>query len=443
MGLTGLEIFKQLPKTNTGDCGFPTCLAFAMALAAGKTSLDKCPHVSEEAKEALGAAAAPPIKLVKIGKGDFTVELGDETELFRHDKRFYHPTAVAVLIEDTEDVAARVAAFDGLEFDRVGMHYVTDMVALKCASGDAATFKAAAEAVAAGTAKPFVLICEDVAVMEAAAVAVADKKPLLYAATNDNYEAMTALAQKVACPLAVKGSGLSDLSDLVEKITKLGYKELVLDSGNRETSQVLADLTQIRRSAIRKRYRPFGYPAMAFTSKDDSLEVMAQAGVYLSKYAGLVVVKASKKEEILALLSWRANLFTDPQKPIQVEAKVVAVGDVTPDSPVYITTNFSLTYFIVEGEVESSKVPAYIVPVNTDGISVLTAWAAGKLTGESINKALKLNEMESKVNHKTLVLPGYVAVLSGSTEEATGWKILVGPREASGISKFAKENFVK
>ena len=443
MGLTGLEIFKQLPKTNTGDCGFPTCLAFAMALSAGKTSLEKCPHVSEEAKDALGAAAAPPIKLVKIGVGDTAVEMGDETELFRHDKRFYHPTAVAVLIEDTEDVAARVADFNALEFDRVGMHYVTDMVALSCVSGDAATFKAAAETVAANTNKPFVLICEDVAHMEAAATAVADKKPLLYAATNDNFEAMTALAMKVACPLAVKGNGLADLSDLVEKVTKLGYKDLVLDSGSRETSQVLADLTQIRRSAVRKRYRPFGYAAMAFTTKEDTLEEIVQAGVYMTKYAGLVVVKASKKEELLPLLSWRQNLFTDPQKPIQVEPKPVAVGDVTPDSPVYITTNFSLTYYIVEGEVETSKVPAYIVPVNTDGISVLTAWAAGKLTGESIAKALKKDDMESKVNHKTLVLPGYVAVLSGSTEEATGWKVMVGPREASGISKFAKDNFAK
>ncbi|EEG78228.1 acetyl-CoA decarbonylase/synthase complex subunit gamma [Dethiobacter alkaliphilus] len=443
MGLTGLEIFKQLPKTNTGDCGFPTCLAFAMALAAGKTSLDKCPHVSEEAKEALGAAAAPPIKLVKVGTGDHAVEMGDETELFRHDKRFYHPTALAVLIEDTEDVAARVAAFDELEFDRVGLHFVTDMVALQCTSGDGAKFKAAAEAVAAGTQKPFVLICEDVAAMETAATAVADKKPLLYAATNDNYEAMTELAKKLECPLAVKGNGLADLADLVEKITKLGYKELVLDSGNRETSQVLADLTQIRRSAVRKRFRPFGYPAMAFTTKDDPMEEVVQAGVYLSKYAGMIVLKASKKEEILPLVSWRQNLFTDPQKPIQVEAKAVAVGDVTPDSPVYITTNFSLTYYIVEGEVEGSKVPAWIVPVNTDGISVLTAWAAGKLTGDSINKALKENDMESKVNHKTLVLPGYVAVLSGSTEEETGWKVIVGPREAAGIGKFAKDNFGK
>ena len=443
MALTGLQIFKQLPKTNCKDCGHPTCLAFAMALAAGKTSLDKCPHVSEEAKEALGAASAPPIKLVKIGVDQTVVELGDETELFRHDKRFYHPTAVAILVEDTEDIAARLADFNDLEFDRVGLHYVTDMVALQCTSGDAATFKAAAEQVAANTDKSFMLICEDAAVMEAAAEAVAARKPLLYAATNDNYEAMTALALKVECPLAVKGNGLADLAELVDKITKLGYKELVLDSGNRETSQVLADLTQMRRLAVKKRFRSFGYPTMAFTSKEDAHEEIVQASVYVAKYAGLVVLKAHKKEEILPLLTWRQNLYTDPQKPIQVEAKVNAIGDVTPDSPVYITTNFSLTYYIVEGEVENSKIPAYILPINTDGISVLTSWAAGKLTGEAIAKALEENEMEAKVNHKTLVLPGYVAVLSGSTEAASGWKVLVGPREAAGIPSFAREHFAK
>ncbi len=182
---------------------------------------------------------------------------------------------------------------------------------------------------------------------------------------------------------------------------------------------------------------------MAFTTKEDSLAEITQAGVYLTKYAGLIVLHASKKAELLPLLSWRQNLFTDPQKPIQVEAKAVAIGDVTPDSPVYITTNFSLTYYIVESEVEASKVPAYILPVDTGGVSVLTAWAAGKLTGDSINKALKGNELEAKVNHKTLVLPGYVAVLSGNTEEVSGWKVLVGPREASGISKFAKEKFAR
>jgi len=430
-----------LPKTNTKDCGYPTCLAFAMALAAGKTSLEKCPHVSEEAKEVLGAAAAPPIRLVKFGTGDTAAELGDETELFRHDKRFFHSTVIALEINDTDDVTARVAEFNELEFDRVGLHYVADALALRNVSEDAAKFKEAAETAAAGTRRPIILISEDVAAMAAAVSVISSCKPLIYAATDENYEAMTELAKKYECPLAVKGKGLANLSDLVERIVKLGYRELVLDSGRRETSEVLADLTQIRRLAVRKRYRPFGYGAMTFTSKADPLEDVIQAGVYLSKYAGLIVLKAHEKEHLLSLLSWRQNLFTDPQKPIQVEPKAVAIGDVTPDSPVYITTNFSLTYYIVQGEVENSKIPAYILPVNTDGTSVLTAWAAGKLNGDTIDKALKDNDMENKVSHKTLILPGYVAVLSGSTEEASGWKVMVGPREASGIPKFAKGNF--
>jgi acetyl-CoA decarbonylase/synthase, CODH/ACS complex subunit gamma len=201
-------------------------------------------------------------------------------------------------------------------------------------------------------------------------------------------------------------------------------------------------LTQIRRLAVKKRFRPLGYPTIAFTSKEDPLEEAAQAAVYLSKYAGIVAMKTAEKQHILPLLSWRQNLFTDPQKPIQVEAKMYEVGAVTPDSPLYITTNFSLTYYIVEGEVETSKIPSYIIAVNTDGISVLTAWAAGKLTGDSIAAAMKKAGVEEKLSHKKVIIPGYVAVLSGAVEEATGgWEVLVGPREAAGIPKYAKSNF--
>jgi acetyl-CoA decarbonylase/synthase, CODH/ACS complex subunit gamma len=442
MGLTGLEIFKQLPKTNCKDCGSPTCLAFAMAMASGKASLDKCPHVSEAAKENLGSASAPPIKLVKVGVGERVVELGDETELFRHDKKFYHPTAVAVLVSDQEDVEAKVGKFKELEFERVGLQFITEIIAVQNDSGDAATFKAAVEKTMALTDKAMVLMAEDVAVMTAALEVAAERKPLVYAATADNFEAMTELAKSKGCPLAVKGKGLEDTAALAEKIGALGYKELVLDTGERETSKVLADLTQIRRLSVKKRFRPLGYPTIAFTSKEDPLEEAAQAAVYLSKYAGIVALKTAEKQHILPLLSWRQNLFTDPQKPIQVEAKMYEVGAVTADSPLYITTNFSLTYYIVEGEVESSKIPSYIIAVNTDGISVLTAWAAGKLTGDSIAAAMKKAGVEEKLSHKKVIIPGYVAVLSGAVEEATGgWEVLVGPREAAGIPKYAKSNF--
>lgn len=441
MGLTGLEIFKQLPKKNCGECGPPTCLAFAMALANGKAQLDSCPYVTDEAKANLESASAPPIKLIKIGTGDNVVQVGEETELFRHDRKFFNPTAVTILVSDQEDVEAKVKQFNELVFERVGLQFVTDMVAIQNDSGDAATFKAAVEKAAGLTDKAMVLMSEDVDAMAQALEVVADRKPLVYAATNDNYERMTELAKEKACPLAVKGDGLEDTAALSEKIAKLGYTELVLDTGERKTSKVLADLTQIRRLAIRKRFRPLGYPTIAFTSKEDPLEEVTQAGVYLSKYAGIVVLKTAVKEHILPLLSWRGNLFTDPQKPIQVEPRLYEVGEVNENSPLYITTNFSLTYYIVEGEIETSKIPSYIIAVDTDGTSVLTAWAAGSLTGDSIAEAIKKSGIEEKLAHKKVILPGYVAVLSGSTEEASGWEAIVGPREAAAIPKFAKTNF--
>jgi len=441
MGLTGLEIYKHLPKTNCKDCGSPTCLAFAMALASGKASLDACPHVTDEAKEALDSASAPPVKMVKVGSGDHVVELGEETEIFRHDKRFFHPTGVAVLISDTEDVAAKAEKFDALEFHRVGMDYTTDMVAVKCDSGDAAKFKAAVETVAGKTQKAIILICEDPSIMEGALDVVADRKPLICAATSDNYEKMVELAKGKGCPLVVKGKDLNETAELVEKVVALDYKELVLDSGSRETSKVLADLTQFRRLAVRKKFRPFGYPAIAFTAKEDPREEVIQAGVYLSKYADVVVLKACEKQQLLPLLSWRQNLYTDPQKPIAVEAKLYDVGEPGEESPVYVTTNFSLTYFIVEGEVESSRIPSRILSVDTGGVSVLTAYADNKFSAETIAAAIKQCGLEEKVKHRKLVLPGHVAVLKGALEEESGWEVTVGPREASGITKFAKDNF--
>ncbi len=441
MGLTGLEIYKHLPKTNCKECGSPTCLAFAMALAGGKASLDQCPYVSEEAKEALDSAAAPPIKLVKIGTGDNVVEIGDETELFRHDKKFFHPTGIAVQIKDTDDVAKEAEKFDQLEFERVGLELVTDMVAVINDSGDGSKFKEAVETVASKTNKAMVLVSEDVDAMSQALEAVADRNPLVYAATEDNYEKMTELAKSKECPLGVKGKDLNHLAELSQKITDLGYKELVLDSGARETSQVIADMTQMRRQAIKKKFRPFGFPTIAFTSKESPQEEILQAGAYVSKYASIVSLKASEKQQLLPLVSWRLNLFTDPQKPIQVEAGLYAVGEVNENSPVYVTTNFSLTYFIVQGEVENSRIPSYILCIDTGGISVLTAYADNKFDGEIIAKKMKENDLESKVNHKKIVIPGGVAVLKGSLEDESGWEVMVGPREAAGIPKFAKENF--
>ena len=439
MGLTGLEIFKHLPKTNCKKCGFPTCLAFAMALANGKASLEACPDVSDAAKEALSSASAPPIRLVKVGAGDNVVEMGDETEIFRHDKRFNHPTAVAIVVNDTDDIAAKLEAINGLEFERVGQQYQVEMVALVNASGDAAKFKAAAEA--AKTEKALVLVSEDVAAMEAALPVVAESKPLIYAANKDNYEKMTELAKGSGCALAVKADNLEELAALVDKIVALGHKDLVLDPGSRETSKVIADMTQIRRLAVRKKFRTFGYPTIAFTTKEDEQEELLQATALLSKYTSVLVMKGTKKELLLPLLSWRSNLFTDPQKPVAVEPGLHVIGDASENSPVYCTTNFSLTYYLVEGEVDSTRIPSYIISVDTGGISVLTAYADNKFTAEKIAQSIKELGLEDKVKHRKIVIPGAVAVLKGKLEDESGWEVIVGPRESSGIQKFAKSQF--
>jgi len=441
MGLTGLQIFKLLPKTNCKECGFPTCLAFAMALASGKANLSQCPYVSDEAKAALEEATAPPIRLIKIGAGDKVLEIGDEQVLFRHDKTFYHPTGIFIEVSDNlseDELKAKVDEINDLVFERVGERYEVDGVAIKNDSGSADTFKKAVETVAGKTDKVLILLTEDPAIMEAAASVVADRKPLLYAATGENYEQMVEVAKKFQTPLAVRGKNLDDLADLVEKITGLGYRELVLDSGERQTSKVLADLTQIRRQAIKKRFRPFGYPTISFTTEEDPLKEALQAQVYVSKYGSIVVMKNTCKPALLTLFTWRRNIYTDPQKPIAVQPGIYAIGDVTPDSPVYITTNFSLTFYTVQTEIEATRLPSYLIAFDTDGLSVLTAWAGGKFVGEEIGPWLKESEINQKVNHRKIIIPGGVAAIKGKLEELSGWEVIVGPREASGITAFAK-----
>lgn len=438
MGLTGLEIFKQLPKTNCKDCGQPTCLAFAMQLASGKASLDQCPHVSDAAKEALDSASAPPVALVTIGKGDKELQLGNETVLFRHDKRFEHPTGIAITVNDNDsDIADKVAAINKLVFDRVGQIHKVNLVAVNNASGDAAKFAEAVKTVQDSADFALVLISEDAAAMEKALEVAGENAPLICGANAANFDAMLALAKKYDAPLVVKGADLNELAALVEKA---GYKKLILDSGAREVNKVLADQTQIRRQALKK-FRPFGYPTITFADNPDPVQAIVDAGVYIAKYSGIVVLNTADPADVLPLITLRLNIYTDPQKPIAVESKLYEVGTPGPDAPVFVTTNFSLTYFCVQGDVEAGRISAYIMPVDTDGISVLTGWAAGKFTPEKITEMLNSCGVADKVSHKKLIIPGGVAVLSGKLQELSGWEVLVGPRESAGIPSFIKQRW--
>ncbi|MGQ9498106.1 MAG: acetyl-CoA decarbonylase/synthase complex subunit gamma [Desulfotomaculales bacterium] len=444
MALTGLEIYKLLPRTNCKDCGQPTCLAFAMQLAAGKASLEACPHASEEAREVLSAAASPPIALITIGVGGKAVQVGNETVLFRHEKRFEHQTAIGITVDDTlapPALATRVETIKNLVFERVGQTCGVDLVAVRNRSGDASTFRTAVEAVAAAAPLPLVLMSEDTACLAAALEIAGEKRPLVWAATPENYRDVVPLAKRYGVPLAVRAPGLDALASLVAEVTAAGHKQLLLDTGAQGIGRLLADQTHVRRLAVQKRFRPFGYPTFCHIAGDDPEKNVLDAAVGIAKYVAVLVIDTVDPADLLALVTWRLNIYTDPQRPVAVEPGLYTVGNPGPDAPVFVTTNFSLTYFCVAGDVEAARVPAYILAVDTDGTSVLTAWAAGKLTPEKIATALESAGIAGLVRHRRLIIPGSIAVLSGRLAELARWEVLVGPRESSGIPAYLKEHW--
>ncbi|MFH1091964.1 MAG: acetyl-CoA decarbonylase/synthase complex subunit gamma [Pseudomonadota bacterium] len=444
MALTGIQIFKLLPKTNCGECGTPTCLAFAMNLASGKAELEACPYVSDEAKEQLSAAAAPPIRPLTLGYGDTAVKIGGETVLFRHEKTFYNPPGLASLITDDLDPAAIVEKckrYMTYQYERVGLNLRPELIALKCVSGDGSKFTGAARLILNNCDFSLILMCEDPAVMKAAVEAVANYNPLLYAATKDNYEEMGRIALEAACPLAVKAGDLEELIGLTDKLTAMGLKDLVLDSGARTVKQAFTDSVALRRAALMAQNRSLGFPTITFPCEmTDNLALQtAIAAGLIAKYAGLVVLSDFDGSVVFPLLLERLNIYTDPQRPMVVTQGIYDINGPNENSPVLITSNFSLTYFIVSGEIEGSRTPAWLLIKDTEGLSVMTAWAAGKFSGDDVGMFIKKSGIADKIKHKSLVIPGYAAAISGDLEEELpGWNVTIGPREAAHIPKFLK-----
>ncbi|MBI4297150.1 MAG: acetyl-CoA decarbonylase/synthase complex subunit gamma [Chloroflexi bacterium] len=448
MPLSGIEIYKLLPKSNCKECKFPTCLAFAMKLAQKQAELSACPYVSEEAKQALDAAARPPIRLVTVGANPKSFQVGNEVVLFRHEKTFYHPTALVVRVSDSDSadsIANRVKEATTYTVERVGHNMGLQGIAIQNKSGDKAAFARCAQQVQSLTDLPLMLMASDPGTMEAALEKAAAQKPLLYAATRDNWQPMAALAKKYQCPVAIcEPGGLQPLSDLTEQVSKTGVEDIVLDPGVRDFNGSLVSLTQIRRLALKSNFRPLGYPVITFPSEAaSSLEEEALlAGQQIAKYASIVVLDHFSPEMVYPLLTLRMNIYTDPQKPIQVTPGVYPFGNPKPTSPLLVTTNFSLTYFSVAGEVESSGFPSWLMVTDTEGLSVLTSWAAGKFDAPKIAKTVKEFKISEMVSHQSLILPGAVAVLRGELEEElSGWKVMVGPRDAVDIGSYLKRSW--
>ncbi len=441
MALSGLDIYKLLPKTNCKDCGFATCLAFAMALAQKRVSLDKCPHVSALAKEALEAASRPPVGLVTIGAGDDRIETGNELVMFRHEQKFFHPTAVGVLVDDTldeEEVAAEVADINALHFERAGQRLGVELICVGNSSRYKNRFVNTVRKVEASTSLNMALMTRDAAALTEAVKICGARRPLLICEDVSTFGPFVSIAALNKLPIAVMAGDIEEAALLTEKAREAGVVDVIIGFKGKGISSRIQDFTLARRTALKKNAGALGCPFIAFTESTDPEQELMEAVSYLCKYAGILIIKNTDREYVFPLLVARQDIYQDPQKPVQVEPGIYEIGRVAPDSPVLVTTNFSITYFTVASEVESSKVPCRIVCCDAEGMSVLTAWAAEKFTAEKITDTLMKSGIENMVSRKKIVIPGYVSVLSGRLEELSGWKVTVGPREASGIPAFMR-----
>lgn len=442
MALSGLDIFKLLPKTNCGECGVPTCMAFAMKLASKNAELAACPYASEEAVAKIGAASKPPVRLVKIGSADCEVAVGNETVMFRHEKTFVHQTAFAVAFSDAQsstELAHLTADVREYCLERVGEQLRLDLALVDNTTGAVEPFVAAVKAVAGGTGRGLILKSGNLEALDAALSALPGQRPLIHAATPDNADAVAALALKHKAPVVAAAETLDSLASLTQRLQGLGVLDIVLEAPADNPAAVLQLNTIMRKAALKGPYEPMGYPILNTVIGQDMASLVADASTFICKYASILVIDSLAYQALLPLMMLRQNIYTDPQKPIQVEPKVYPIGEAHDTSPVFVTTNFSLTYFIVSGELENSGVPSHLAVVECEGMSVLTAWAAGKFSGEKIAAFIKSSGLEQQVKTRKLVIPGYVSQISGELEDSLpGWEVVVGPQEASDIAAFMK-----
>jgi acetyl-CoA decarbonylase/synthase complex subunit gamma len=444
MPIAGSEIVKMLPgKKPCKDCGFPTCFAFAMKLASGGATVDKCPYLSEEVKAKLLDLLAPPIKLVTIGSGENAVKIGNEEVTYRHEKTFVHKPGIALLISDKDDKAKieeKTKKIKELQFPWVGVNLKANLLALCFASGDKNKFLALVKKVYDSIDLGMVLISEDMDALFAARDICADRHPLLYPITKENIDKAIPKIKANLTPVGLRGRSIEELIPLTIKLKDAGIEELALDPGSKNLLEAIKDQTFIRRAALKQGFRPLGYPTVAFPCfmAKDGLKEMLVGSAFINKWASIIVFSDFDQYSLLPLLVQRLNIYTDPRFPMAVEQKYYEVGEPDEFSPVLVTSNWALTYFLVSSAVEATKVPAYICVKDAEGLGVLTAWAAGKFSGDSVGAFIKKCGIEGKVKHRKLIIPGKVARIKGELEDALNleWEVIVGPRETTGIAAF-------
>lgn len=442
MALSGIQLFKQLPKTNCKDCGYPTCMAFALQVAAGKAAIAGCPHLAGEVLATLSAVTAKPIVRVEFGPAGNAVVLGEETVLYRHEKRFEHVPALAILLDDRlgdEEFSAALDSFNALEFERVGEMLRPQLIAVS--SADAGRLTARAAAASRDTKSGVIIVSDDPGALRAAGEKIKSARPLLCGASAETFDDVRQVAADLGTAFVVSGGNMQELGNFGQRAVDGGVSQMIFEPQVTTAADALAAQVYLRRAAIRDKKKEFGFPTCAFAcgvAAEPMLQTMI-ASALIAKYAGIVVVDTLDPAHILALLTLAQGLYTDPQKPMMVDAGVYPVGNPGANSPVLLTTNFSLTYYTVMGEIENSKIPAWLLVMDVEGQSVLTAWAAGKFVADAIAPFVKKSGIEENVDHRRLIIPGYVASMGPELEsELDGWQVVAGVREAADLPRYLR-----
>ena len=441
MAVKGLDIFKLSPKKNCKECGSPTCMAFCMKVAQGAVPITKCPYMSEEAVALLSEATAPPMKTIEVG----THKLGGETVMMRHEKTLVNRNLfAATLATDMDDAAidARIEGIKKVDYERIGEREMVECVFVHDA-GDSAKFVELCKKAAALPDRTVIIDTKDVDTAKAAVEAIKDNKPILNGANKDNFAAMSEIAKAAGIVLGVSGKDLSELHDTVAELEKAGNKNLILDVTAPTIKETFANAVLVRRTAIKDGDRTFGYPSIVnlgvLCDHNEHLET-ALASMFVVKYGSIIVMDKIGYAEALPLYGLRQNIFTDPQKPMKVAPGIYPINGAGPDDPCALTVDFALTYFLVSGELERSKIPVNLLITDASGMSVLTAWAAGKFSSTSVKKFFDEFDIASKINNRTLIIPGKVAVMKGEIQDKLPeWNVVVGTREAVELVKYLRD----
>lgn len=446
MALKALDIFKLTPKKNCKDCGFPTCMAFCMKVASGAVEVSKCPHMSDDALSKLSEATAPLMRGIKVGAGNSEYELGAETVLFRHEKTLVNRNRYAVAFCECmtdEEVDAKLANIKAVNYIRIGEEMKAEMALIEYLENKEGFLRVVSRVKDSELDLAYILVCEDAAVAKEAVEILKGTNPVVYGATKENYKEMIEVVKEDKLALGVKASSLEELYATVELVQAAGYRELILDVTGENIKDTFTNAVQVRRIALKEQDRTFGYPSIVFAnklSKEKPMMEVALSSMFTVKYGSIIVIDDIDYAKALSLFALRQNIYTDPQKPMRVEPKIYPINNPDENSPVIVTVDFALTYFIVSGDVERSKVPVWLAIPDAGGYSVLTAWSAGKFGGNSIANFIKESNVGEMTKNRDLIIPGKVAVLKGDIEDCLpGWNVVIGTEESMELPKFLKE----